>query len=118
MIYWENGVFYLEQNKDQTRKEVTKEEWQRLLRERSSGKEIISNDNGYPIAVVVIKTDDMVKRELRLKREKECFSIINRGQLWHSRLSLEQLNELNTWYQEWLDVTTTKIIPTKPLWLK
>lgn len=54
---------------------------------------------------------------LRAKREEECFSIVNRGQLWYNKLTQDQLTQLNTWYQSWLDVTATKVIPTKPSWL-
>ena len=55
--------------------------------------------------------------ELRRKREKQCFPYINRGQLWYSKLTDEQKNELDAWYQAWLDVTDTKNIPTAPAWL-
>lgn len=63
---------------------------------------------------------------LRQRREEECFVYINRGELWYNRLTEEQKQELQTWYQAWLDVTkeTNKnedgkyIIPTKPTWLK
>lgn len=55
---------------------------------------------------------------LREQREIECFSIINRGKLWYDKLTEEQVQELNTWYQAWLDVTETKVIPIKPSWLK
>ena len=56
--------------------------------------------------------------ELRQQREVECFSIINRGQLWYSTLTEEQLLELNTWYNAWLDITETKFVPEKPSWIK
>ena len=55
---------------------------------------------------------------LRIKRDDECFSIINRGQLWYARLNEEQKSELQSWYLKWLDVTETGIIPEKPNWLK
>ena len=55
--------------------------------------------------------------QLRAQREEECFPVINRGQLWYNQLTQEQIVQLNTWYQAWLDVTATKIIPTKPSWL-
>lgn len=58
------------------------------------------------------------KDSLRKQREKECFSIINRGQLWYSQLDVVQLEELEVWYQEWLDVTETLTIPEKPNWLE
>lgn len=54
---------------------------------------------------------------LRQRRETECFSIINRGQFWYDLLTKEQKAELRVWYQNWLDVTDTKVIPTKPSWL-
>lgn len=54
---------------------------------------------------------------LRKAREKECFPIINRSQLWYSTLTQEQLTELELWYQDWLNVTTTLVKPIKPIWL-
>lgn len=61
--------------------------------------------------------EERFNEELRLKRQKFCFTYINRGELWYNRLSDTQKNELDTWYQAWLDVTDTKVIPTAPEWL-
>lgn len=58
------------------------------------------------------------KNRLRSRRTSECFSIVNRGQLWYNRLTEEQIAELNVWYQSWLDVTDTLVVPDKPEWLK
>lgn len=55
--------------------------------------------------------------ELRRRRQEECFSVINRGELWYSRLTEEQKAELGVWYQAWLDVTDTKAVPDRPAWL-
>lgn len=55
--------------------------------------------------------------DLRFKREMECFQLMNRGKPWYDRLTPEQYNELLLWYQQWLDVTVTKVIPIKPSWL-
>lgn len=55
--------------------------------------------------------------DLRSQREKYCFAYINRGEPWYSRLSAAQKEELDAWYQEWLDVTETKVIPESPEWL-
>lgn len=55
---------------------------------------------------------------LREKREKECFSVINRGKLWYDNLTQEQLEELNKWYNDWLNVTETLVEPVKPEWIK
>jgi len=54
---------------------------------------------------------------LRKRREKECFSIVNRGKLWYNSLTDEQLAELTEWYYKWLDVTKTNQIPIPPAWL-
>lgn len=54
---------------------------------------------------------------LRSQRGSVCFPIINRGELWYARLTDEQRTELNTWYQAWLDVTETLVIPDYPEWI-
>lgn len=58
------------------------------------------------------------KAEYRLRREKECFSVINRGQLWYEGVSIAQLLELRQWYQAWLNATETMVVPEKPTWLE
>ena len=55
--------------------------------------------------------------DLRKRRETECFSYINRGQLWYDKLSNAQKQELSEWYQGWLQVTGTLTAPEKPSWL-
>lgn len=62
-----------------------------------------------------VKNDEL--NELRKLRESECFQVINRGKLWYNCLNTKQLAELDAWYFAWLNVTETRIIPTKPLWL-
>lgn len=57
------------------------------------------------------------KLVIRQRRKDECFSIVNRGQLWYNCLTIEQRSELNGWYHAWLNATETGIIPAKPLWL-
>lgn len=54
---------------------------------------------------------------LRAKRQRECFAITDRGQLWYDNLTDERKSELGSWYQAWLNVTDTKIVPIKPVWL-
>lgn len=58
------------------------------------------------------------KQLLRNLRETECYSIINRGNLWYNTLADWQKSELQTWYKAWLDITETFVIPTKPSWVK
>ena len=62
------------------------------------------------------KTEEQ-KEEYRRRRETECFSVINRGQLWYESVSLSQLLELRSWYKAWLNVTETMVVPEKPTWI-
>ncbi len=55
--------------------------------------------------------------EYRKQRESECFSVVNRGQLWYEKLSAKQQEELRQWYKAWLDGTATQTVPKKPSWI-
>lgn len=68
--------------------------------------------------ITLIYSEERHKKTLRLRRESECFPIINRGYLWYSGLAESQQLELGTWYQSWLDVTDTKEVPVKLKWLE
>lgn len=54
---------------------------------------------------------------LRKRREDECFAVVDRGHFWYAKLSTDQLVELNLWYDAWLNVTETLIIPEAPSWI-
>lgn len=58
------------------------------------------------------------RMQFRVRREAECFSVINRGQLWYDTLTATQRRELRLWYQAWLDGTETLTVPERPAWLK
>ena len=60
---------------------------------------------------------ELQKRALRQLREKECVAVTDRP-LWYSRLPEWQKEELNEWYEKWLRVTDTLLIPQKPFWLE
>lgn len=60
---------------------------------------------------------ELKKEQLREQREVECFKYINRGALWYSKLTEEQVKELEEWYNAWLNVTDTLEVPQKPEWL-
>ena len=60
---------------------------------------------------------EALRTVLRQRRERECFSYINRGQLWYDRLTDERKRELDDWYSDWLKVTDTLTDPEKPSWL-
>lgn len=60
---------------------------------------------------------EQAQAEYRRRREKECFSVINRGQLWYDRITQDQRKELEAWYKAWLDGTPTLTVPEKPAWV-
>ena len=60
---------------------------------------------------------ELVKSQLRELRSTTCFDVVNRGQVWYNTLTIEQNKDIEIWYEEWLRVTDTLIIPTKPSWL-
>jgi len=92
---------------------VTDEEFDFFVGEEAKGKELYIK-NGKIASRTPAVTDDY----LRSKRNSECFPIINRGELWYDSLTQEQRIELSVWYRAWLDVTETKVVPTKPSWLE
>jgi hypothetical protein len=57
------------------------------------------------------------RKRVRKLRETVCYPIINRGQLWYNKLTDEQYYELQNWYDAWLNVTETLVIPETPTWL-
>lgn len=59
MKYWENG-FYLEQNTDKTRKEISDEYWLELLQGQNNGQIIAENEQGLPI----LKPNELTEQEL------------------------------------------------------
>lgn len=79
---------------------------------RLQDRELVYNGNAYQKHL-----DEEVKAEYRQRRETECFSVINRGQLWYEGISIQQLLELRQWYKDWLEVTETMVVPEKPTWL-
>lgn len=54
---------------------------------------------------------------IRMRRQAECFSVIDRSQLWYNTLTNEQKAELQEWYEAWLVAPDTLVIPTKPDWI-
>ena len=60
---------------------------------------------------------EIEKDHIRARRNRECFPIINRGNIWHDMLNAEEKEELGKWYHEWLDATATGVIPDLPSFL-
>lgn len=55
--------------------------------------------------------------EIRQRRQTECFSVIDKSQLWYDRLTKKQHEQLDEWYKAWLKAPETLTIPAKPKWL-
>ena len=66
---------------------------------------------------MIILDNESEKNVLRSRREVECFTIVNRGKAWYDLLTIVQEAELKSWYESWLNVTETRIIPKRPSWL-
>lgn len=60
---------------------------------------------------------DIEKDNIRIDRNIQCFSIVNRGPVWYNLLTDEQANEMNQWYLAWLNAPDTGVIPKRPSWL-
>lgn len=92
--------------------------------------EYVAPKDAYDEYEDILRVEKLSREEilnnLRQMREEECFSIINRGLAWYSKISVDQNLELNRWYNQWLDITNSyfddvdvaSIIPIKPSWLK
>lgn len=61
---------------------------------------------------------EVYKNNMREMRRLVCFPVINRGTPWYNRLTQEQREEIDTWYQSWLDAPETMVVPDNPTWLK
>lgn len=60
---------------------------------------------------------NLLIEKIRQRRETECFSLIDKSQLWYDNLTNKQKEQLNIWYKDWLKAPQTMIIPSKPSWL-
>lgn len=122
-------IYYL-QNEN---KEIIQDDFERFdescLEMDKDDYRIVNGYNGALFFADYTKTDEYKQKaenfcreaeinELRRRRDTECFSVVNRGAVWYERLTDKQRQELETWYQAWLDVTDTKVIPTNPIWLE
>ena len=107
--------------------ELTDEQYNKVVKE--IGRYTVKKENDKTVLEYLPKTirekeaeeaeeQKALMKGLRKKRERECFSVVNRGFVWYMRLSDENIGELNDWYQAWLEVTDTLVVPEKPKWIK
>ena len=116
-MYWYNKGFYKDKPSENA-KELSENEYELIMEKIGLGGELLEDLQGFPFAKETQKQKEMILENLRLKRQKDCFSVINRGLAWYKTLTAKQVAELDLWYQQWLDVTTTKQIPQKPYWIE
>lgn len=85
-----------------------------------------SNYSSYKVvdSILVFDADraQVVREEeqqqyIRFLRNRICFPIVNRGNVWYRTLTEEQSEELFQWYQAWLSAPTTMVIPETPSWI-
>ena len=62
--------------------------------------------------------ENIYKQALKDYRQTHVFDIINRGNVWFNTLTIAQKAQLNTWYQSWLNVDTTLVVPETPTFLE
>lgn len=93
--------------------EITEEQFTAFVNRQAK---ISFDENGVP-SLVSFSENEPTLADLRARRASECFPIINRGTLWYNTLTPEQITELEAWYQAWLAVTETMVIPEKPSWI-
>lgn len=78
-------------------------------------------DEYEDVQIYIPYTEEELKtrtlNEIRARRESECFSVINRGNLWYGKLLPAQVEELNRWYEAWLDAPETLVTPKRPYFL-
>jgi len=121
MIYYDIDGFHAKQNENETRYPMTEEEVQTLFEDMNSRDQshdiwrFIPDKDGKP-TIIELEVDYV--SIYRKRRDRECFPIINRGNAWYNSLTQTQKDEIQVWYQEWLNITETLVEPIKPSWLK
>lgn len=126
LYYGEEG-FYAQQNPTNSRYKVTSEYKEQIFNELSSHSsednlngewKIVPDLDGKPIVKYIERSIEEIKEILRRLRANRVFPIINRSNFWFNSLTQQQKDELQIWYQEWLDAPDTLTIPTRPEWLE
>ena len=122
-IYYDLDGFHLYQNEDKSRYQCSPNLRNEIFEEMSNREipkygsiELRPDITGKPEIHIILPTPEDIKEIFRFGRNK-CFNIINRGNSWYNTLTDIQIQELQIWYQEWLDAPDTLKEPIKPKWL-
>jgi hypothetical protein len=115
MKYWKEG-FYLDQIENSV--EITDEYWQELLNGQSNGKQITSDENGYPILVdPPLPTQEELVNKARAKRDtllREVVDAMN-PMRWEV-LTEQQKDAWRAYRQALLDVPQQEGFPSNTVW--
>lgn len=114
MKFWKDG-FYLE--KENGSVAITDEYWQELLDKQSNGYTILSNNEGYPIAIIPEKTVEQQANSVRKKRNSLIEEITWRKERYYDELSLdiaptEDIIPILKYIQSLRDITEQEGFPT------
>lgn len=97
-LYFDKDGFHQTQNETNTRVEVSQQKYEQLMSQLNNPNEILILEQdtvtGQPYIKNLSQDTDYVKAALRRRRAGECFSVINRGQLWYNTLTDIQRQEL------------------------
>lgn len=127
MLYYDIKGFHSEQDETNSRYEITEETRDSLFEEINNRTHednlyqwvgIIPDVDGSPKVSLIPRTVEEQKEIIRRLRANRVFPIINRSNFWYNTLTETQKQELQTWYQAWLDATETLVLPDRPSWLK
>lgn len=67
--------------------------------------------------ILRIENPKNIKDCLRQIRENECFKFVDRP-IWYKKLTTVEQLSVDTWYDSWLRVTDTFVIPERPNFIK
>lgn len=121
-LYFDKEGMHKKQNLDNDRYEMPEEEFTNIMSQIQNSEDLLildwDDDLKKPFIKNLTKDLEYKKERMRKLRVSECFPIINRGALWYNSLAETQKEELEIWYNAWLNVTISNVIPQKPEWLK
>ena len=103
MKYWKDG-FYLEQDENNTRKEITDERWAELLDGQATGKVIYTDKDGFPQLKDYVPTKKELYEqqimELKYNLEKTDYQAIKFAE---GVLTIEEYAGMKQQRQDWRD---------------
>jgi|GEM_PF-3588512 len=87
--------------------------------------EVVWLENEYQtkLSELNLSSIEQQKEKLREQRKTECFEYWNRQWIIEPepnkphQVTQKQFDEMELWYENWLNVTDTMVTPTRPTWL-